>query len=164
MCITATFWIDNIDFDAAFECSIVTLIYVSINLQVVIQKYLKWLFLNGCLTVTPTLVGSLPSISLYIDCNASSLLWPLNLFGANSSRAFWNSSYVITRDVFALNHMVNIAFLIFVTLPEQCSFFFCFFLKFIYEDVFNIYTIYIFIYILYGYSVCTITKTYITIC
>lgn len=56
----------------------------------------------SCLTVTPTLVGSLPSISLSMACNASSLLWPLNLFRASSSRAFWNSSYVMTRDDFAL--------------------------------------------------------------
>lgn len=56
------------------------------------------------LTVTPTLVGSLPSTRLKMDTRASSWLWPLNLFGANASRALWKSSKLRTLDVFCLTH------------------------------------------------------------
>lgn len=44
------------------------------------------------LTVMPTLTGSFPATSWQMDSSASSLLLPLNRFGASSSRAFLNSS------------------------------------------------------------------------
>lgn len=56
------------------------------------KEVVVWQLLDKSLTVTPTLVGSLPSTSLKMDSCASSLLWPLNLFGAKSSRALRNSS------------------------------------------------------------------------
>lgn len=54
------------------------------------------------LTVTPEMMGALPSMSLCTSRTASSLLLSLNLFLDSSSRASLNCSNVMVRQPFPL--------------------------------------------------------------
>lgn len=59
------------------------------------------------LTVTPEMMGDLPSTSLKISASASSPLFSLYFFLASSASAVLNSSYVMLRQDFFLKKWVQ---------------------------------------------------------
>lgn len=59
------------------------------------------------LTVTPAMMGDLPSISLKTSASASSALFSLYFFLASSASATLNSSYVMLRQDFFLEAEVG---------------------------------------------------------